>query len=128
VLPDQQRGRGSSVTTAIRSSESGATTSRVIAYVQPELVAWDVIGYNGVPATRWRFTLEPSEGGTSLRQWIQVGPGTGGLSTIIAQEPHREDEIMSYRLQEIEREMSSALTKVKQRSETDKFRLSRLIS
>jgi ligand-binding SRPBCC domain-containing protein len=93
------------------------TTSRIFAYARPELIAWDVLGHNEVPATRWRFTLEPSEGGTSLRQWVQVGPGKGGLSTMIEQEPDKEDEIMSFRLREIEREMHSTLAEVKRRSE-----------
>jgi hypothetical protein len=93
------------------------TTSHVVAYAEPELVAWDVMGYDGVPATRWRFTLEPSGGGTTLRQWVQVGPGSGGLSAMIEREPHREGEIMAYRLQELEREMNLTLAMVKQRSE-----------
>jgi hypothetical protein len=93
------------------------TTSRITAYAEDELIAWDVIGVNEVPATRWRFTLKHSEGGTSLQQWVQVGPGAGGLSTMIEQQPHREAEIMSYRLQEMEREMNSTLAEVKRRSE-----------
>ncbi|MFD2422065.1 SRPBCC family protein [Amycolatopsis pigmentata] len=93
------------------------TTSRIIAYARPEVIAWDVIGDNQVPATRWRFTLEPSEGGTSLRQWVQVGPGTGGLSATIEQEPDKEEEVMSYRLREIEGGMNSTLAEVKRRSE-----------
>ena len=36
---------------------------------------------------------------------------------MIEQEPDKEDEIMSFRLREIEREMHSTLAEVKRRSE-----------
>lgn len=52
------------------------------------------------PAARWRFTLEPVEGGTLVTQWCQIGPGRSGLSPAIERMPEREHEIVERRLAE----------------------------
>lgn len=72
----------------------------VITDCEPERVlGWEVPS-DGAPASRWRFTLEPVEGGTRVTQWCQLGPGRSGLSPAIERMPDREHDIVARRLAE----------------------------
>ena len=71
-----------------------------IVELEPErTIAWEVAGPDGV-AARWRFDLEPVDGGTRVRQWCRLGPGWSGLSPAIERMPDREHEIIARRLAE----------------------------
>jgi uncharacterized protein YndB with AHSA1/START domain len=67
---------------------------------EPERVFGWAVGDVEVPAARWRFTLEPVDGGTLVTQWCRIGPGWSGLSPAIERMPDREHEIVERRLAE----------------------------
>ena len=71
-----------------------------IVELEPErAIGWEVAGPDGA-AARWRFTLEPVDGGTLVTQWCRIGPGWSGLSPAIERMPDREHEIVERRLAE----------------------------
>ncbi|MDY7099850.1 MAG: SRPBCC family protein [Actinomycetota bacterium] len=85
------------------------TTSTVVELVANERFGWDV-GDPECPAARWRFTLEPADGGTRLTQWVQLGPGRSGLSPAIEAMPDKESRIIANRLAEHRANMEATLT------------------
>jgi len=92
------------------------TDSTITACDEPSVFAWDV-GDPGEPAARWRFTLEPADGGTRVRQWMQMGPGRSGLSAAIERWPDKEQKIVFGRMREFEANMTATLAAVKERAE-----------
>jgi hypothetical protein len=70
------------------------------------------------PSTTWRFTLEPVDGGTELRQWAQIGPARSGLSFAIDRMPEKEQKIVFVRLREIEASMTRTLAAIKEKVES----------
>lgn len=71
-----------------------------IVELEPERAIGWVVEDVDDPAARWRFTLEPVEGGTRVTQWCRIGPGRSGLSPAIERMPDREHEIVERRLAE----------------------------
>lgn len=72
----------------------------VITECEPNVVlGWEIPSDDG-PAARWRFTLEPVDGGTRVTQWCQIGPGRSGLNPAIERMPDREHDIVAGRLAE----------------------------
>lgn len=59
------------------------------------------------------------EGGTRLRQWVQMGPGRSGLSLAIDRMPDKEQKIVFVRLREFETNMTAALEGIKELAEAD---------
>ncbi|MGI9594887.1 MAG: SRPBCC family protein [Acidimicrobiales bacterium] len=51
-------------------------------------------------AARWRFDLEPTEGGSTLRFSAEMGPAPSGLTPAIERMPDREEDIVARRLSE----------------------------
>ncbi len=49
-----------------------ATTSYIVEYEPSRVLAWAVEDPQH-PTAVWRFTLEPQDGGTLLREWMQMG-------------------------------------------------------
>ncbi|HET6288223.1 MAG TPA: SRPBCC family protein [Amycolatopsis sp.] len=93
------------------------TTSYVVECEAPRVFAWAVQDPE-TPTAVWRFTLEPENGGTRLRQWMQMGPGRSGLSLAIDQMPDKEQKIVFVRLREFETAMTGTLAAIKERAET----------
>jgi uncharacterized protein YndB with AHSA1/START domain len=93
-----------------------STVSVIVAYEPPRVFAW-AVGDPEFPAATWRFSLEPREGGTLLRQWVQVGPGRSGLSVAIERMPDKEQKIVFVRLREFEANMGATLAAVKRLAE-----------
>ncbi len=89
------------------------TTSYVAECEEPRVFAWAVEDA-ATPSATWRFTLQPQDGGTLLRQWAQLGPGRSGLSLAIAQMPDKEQTIVFVRLREFERALTGTLAAIKQ--------------
>ena len=58
------------------------------------------------------------DGGTELRQWMQMGPGRSGLSFAIDRMPEKEQKIVFVRMREFEREMTATLAAIKERAES----------
>jgi len=94
----------------------GETTSHVVECDEPRVFTWAVHDPE-TPTALWRFTLEPENGGTKLRQWMQLGPGRSGLSLAIDQMPDKEEKIVFVRLREFEKAMTGTLAAIKERAE-----------
>ena len=71
----------------------------IVEYEPVRVIGW-VVEDPADPAARWRFSLEPVDGGTRLTQWCQIGPGRSGLSPAIERMPDREHDIVERRLAE----------------------------
>jgi len=93
-----------------------STVSVVSQCAAPAVFAWDV-GDPDVPASSWRFTLEPADGGTRITQWMRMGPGRSGTNIAIDAMPDKEQKIVFVRLREFETAMTSTLAAIKQRAE-----------
>ncbi|MFD3377409.1 MULTISPECIES: SRPBCC family protein [unclassified Streptomyces] len=93
-----------------------ATTSHVVEYEPPRVFAWAVEDPEQ-PSAVWRFTLEPKDGGTLLRQWMQLGPGRSGLSVAIDRMPEKEQKIVFVRMREFEVNIGDTLTAIKKLAE-----------
>jgi uncharacterized protein YndB with AHSA1/START domain len=91
-------------------------TSHVVEYEEPRVFAWAVADPDE-PAAVWRFTLEPGDGGTRLRQWVQMGPGRSGLSVAIERMPDKEQKIVFVRMREFENAIIGTLAAIKERVE-----------
>jgi uncharacterized protein YndB with AHSA1/START domain len=93
------------------------TTSTVIEYEPERVFAWAVQDVE-VPTAVWRFTLEPRDSGTTLRQWMQMGPARSGLSFAIDKMPDKEQKIVFVRMREFETNMAGTLAAIKERVES----------
>jgi uncharacterized protein YndB with AHSA1/START domain len=89
-----------------------STESVIVEYDPPWVFAW-AVGDPEWPSAVWRFSLEPRDGGTLLRQWMQMGPGRSGLSFAIDQMPDKEQKIVFVRLREMEANMGATLAAIK---------------
>ena len=93
-----------------------STTSYVVRYEPPTAFAWAVSDPEH-PSATWRFTVAPDNGGTTLSQWVQMGPGPSGLTIAIERMPDKEQKIVFVRLREFERNITATLEAVKKRAE-----------
>ncbi|MFJ8624812.1 SRPBCC family protein [Kitasatospora sp. NPDC093550] len=66
---------------------------------------------------RWRFDLTPEDGGTRLRQSVEIGPGRSGVSAYIDAKPEFEEKIVDFRLGELRKGMTATLEGVKSLAE-----------
>lgn len=93
------------------------TTSYVVEFEEGRRLGW-AVGDAVEPSARWRFELEPRDGGTHLRQWMQMGPGRSGLSFAIDRMPDKEQKIVFVRMREFENAIIGTLAQIKQRLES----------
>ncbi|WP_040816147.1 SRPBCC family protein [Nocardia concava] len=93
-----------------------STTSHVVEWDPPHVFAWAVADPEN-PSATWRFTLEDANGGTTLRQWVRMGPGRSGLSVAIDAMPEKEEKIVFVRMREFESAMTTVVTEIKRRVE-----------
>ena len=77
---------------------SWETTSTVVECDRPSRFAW-AVGDTQEPAALWRFELVENDEGTSLSQYVRLGPGPSGLTPMIEAEPEREHEFVTRRLE-----------------------------
>jgi hypothetical protein len=94
-----------------------STTSEVIECDPERVLAWAVEDAQNPTAT-WRFRLEPKDGGTELRQWMQMGPARSGLSLAIDRMPEKEQKIVFVRMREFEQNMTATLAHIKKLAES----------
>ncbi|MET8419474.1 SRPBCC family protein [Streptomyces sp. NPDC005134] len=94
-----------------------ATTSHIVEYEPPRVLAWAVEDPQH-PTAIWRFTLEPQNGGTLLREWMQMGPARSGLSVAIDRMPEKEQKIVFVRMREFEANMTVTLEEIKKLAES----------
>lgn len=92
------------------------TISQVVELEPERMFGW-AVGDPAEPAARWRFRLEPKDGGTELSEWMQMGPARSGLSFAIDQMPDKEQKIVFVRMREFERNITATLDQIKARAE-----------
>jgi len=93
-----------------------ATTSHVVECEEPRVLGWAVQDPEN-PTALWRFTLNPADGGTRLREWMQMGPARSGLSNAIDRMPGKEQKIVFVRMREFENSITHTLAAIKKRAE-----------
>jgi hypothetical protein len=91
--------------------------STICEYQPERQLGWSV-GDPGLPAARWRFTLQPEGGGTRLVQWVQLGPGPSGISSLIEAMPDKESRILRRRLAEHQANMEATVAGIKALAES----------
>ena len=69
------------------------------------------------PGARWRFDLEPREGGTRLRFSYVMGPGPSGTTMAITNNPGKEVRVVRRRIGEVQANMQQTVEGVKQLAE-----------
>ncbi|MEU1498893.1 MULTISPECIES: SRPBCC family protein [unclassified Streptomyces] len=92
------------------------TTSYVVRCEKDQVFAWAVSDPE-LPSAVWRFTLDVTDAGTELTQWMQMGPGRSGLSFAIDRMPDKEQKIVFVRLREFERSMAGTVDAIKKMAE-----------
>ncbi|GAA2739422.1 MULTISPECIES: SRPBCC family protein [Kitasatospora] len=99
------------------------TLSQVVELEAGRVLGWAVMDVDGLfgeatedPAHRlaaWRFEVEPEDGGTRLRQSVQIGPGRSGVSPWIDRMPEREEQVVATRLKELRAGIEATLGGIK---------------
>ena len=112
---DDQRFVGHSRHPAIGEWE---TTCTVVSREPEREFGW-VVGDPAHPSAAWRFTLEPAERGTRLRQWMRMGPAPSGLNIAIEARPDKEERIVARRLEEHRANMQTTVDGIKRLAESD---------
>ena len=110
---DEQRFVGRSGHPAVGEWE---TTCTVVSREPEREFGW-VVGDPGSPSASWRFTLQPVDGGTRLRQWMRMGPGRSGLTPAIEARPDKEERIVERRLEEHRRNMQTTVDGIRRLAE-----------
>jgi hypothetical protein len=110
---DEQRFVGRSRHPAIGEWE---TTCTVVSR-QPEREFGWIVGDPVHPSAAWRFTLEPAERMTRLRQWMRMGPAASGLNIAIEARPDKEERIVARRLEEHRDNMQRTVDGIKRLAE-----------
>ncbi|MER5220604.1 SRPBCC family protein [Streptomyces flaveus] len=93
-----------------------ATTSHIVECEPSRRLAWAVEDPLN-PTAIWRFSLEPQDGGTLLREWMQMGPARSGLSFAIDRMPEKEQKIVFVRMREFEANMTATVEGIKKLAE-----------
>jgi uncharacterized protein YndB with AHSA1/START domain len=93
------------------------TVSSVIACTEPRVFSWAVENVED-PTAVWGFELTPTEDGTILRQFGQMGPGPSGLSEVIEKMPEKEERIVEHRLREFRAAIERNLSALRELAET----------
>ncbi len=96
------------------------TTSYVVACDEPRLFSWAVHDVDD-PAAVWGFELTPTDAGTELRQFAQLGPGWSGLSEVIQKMPDKEERIVEGRLREFRAGIERNLSALRELAETGRL-------
>jgi hypothetical protein len=65
------------------------------------------------PGARWRFDLEPREGGTRLRFSYVMGPGPSGTTMAITNNSGKETRVLRRRINEVRTNMQQTVEGVK---------------
>lgn len=104
------------------------TIAHIVECREPEVFGYAVVDPEGRfgdpeppsperPMALWRFTLEPVDEGTLLRQSVRLGPARSGVSLAIDHMPDREEEFVAFRLRELRKAMMTTLEGFKRLAE-----------
>jgi nitroreductase len=88
------------------------TTSHVVGYDPPRLLAWNVNDPDQ-PAAQWRFELDQVGDTTRLRQCMTIGPGRSGTSRAMAEDPGQAKQILARRREVLRRNMERTIQGIK---------------
>ena len=83
---------------------------------EPNAFGWRTTDADN-PGARWRFDLEPREGGTRLRFSYVMGPGPSGTTMAITNNPGKETRVLRRRISEVQPNMQQTVDGVKQLAE-----------
>ena len=97
---------------------SWETTSTITVYDEPRAFGYDVDGTDDAVSASWRFTIEPTDGGCRLTQWMRMGPGRSGINPAIDAMPDKESKILHRRLGEHRSNMEATLAGIKALAES----------
>ena len=84
------------------------TTSYIVDFEPRKLFGW-AVGNPEKPAAIWHFALTPIPEGTRLTYTAQIGPGSSGVTMLIARGPDRAEEIIARRLAQFRTGMQTTL-------------------
>lgn len=103
------------------------TVAEVVEFVAERAFGWAVLDVDGRfgrpaddlerPVAVWRYSLEPQDGGTLLRQSVRLGPGRSGLTAAIERMPDLEEQLVVGRLDELRAGMETTLRGIRSRAE-----------
>jgi uncharacterized protein YndB with AHSA1/START domain len=93
-----------------------STLCHIVEYEPNRLFAWAVADPDEPTAT-WRFTLVPERCGTTLKQWMRLGPARSGLNIAIDAMPDKEQKIVFVRMREFEQSMTGVVARIKTMAE-----------
>ena len=93
-----------------------STICHIVEYEPNRVFAWAVADPDEPTAT-WRFTLVPERDGTTLTQWMRLGPARSGLSFAIDAMPDKEQKIVFVRMREFEQSMTRVVAQIKAMAE-----------
>ncbi len=100
-----------------RKTASWDTTCTVTEFVENRRFGYAVEDIAN-PAASWRFDIEPTDTGTRLTMWAQMGPGPSGVISYVRRHPEREEEIVADRLAEWRANMEATVDGIKAVAET----------
>jgi hypothetical protein len=92
-------------------------TTCTVVWFEPERTFGYAVEDVDHPVARWRFDLAPTDAGTSLTMWAEMGLGRSGLTYLIKKYPDREEEIVADRLAEWRANMEATLAGIKDLAE-----------
>ncbi len=93
------------------------TTCVVSTFEPNEAFAW-TLGEIDNPGAVWRFDLTEEDGGTRLKQSVQMGPGPSGITEVMKAMPDKEERIIERRLSEYEAGLTAVLAGIKAAAES----------
>lgn len=92
------------------------TLSQIVEFEPERSFGW-AVGSPENAAAFWRFDLEPLPAATRLSYVARLGPGSSGVTMLIAREPDRADDIIAGRLEEWRAGMAATLAGIRQLAE-----------
>ncbi len=87
-------------------------TCFLVGYEPERLFEWAVTDPDQ-PSASWRFELAPEGAGTSLKQWMRMGPARSGLNAAIDAMPDKEERIVARRQDEHRKNMTATIEGIK---------------
>ena len=91
-----------------REEREWESMSTVLEVKPGQCFAW-AVGNPDHAAATWRFDLVPEGDGTRVRQHVEIGPGSSGLTAVIDQRPDLEKKIVANRIAEHRHNMQATL-------------------
>lgn len=101
----------------VREDREWQTISVVIESERGVSFAW-AVGDPASASATWRYQLGcDGSGGAVVWYRVVMGPGSSGLTAVIAEMPDREESIIAHRLTEHQRNMTATLEAIKRAAE-----------